>query len=287
MEGLWVFFLLIFIAALPVLLIYLWARSGKFPLSTLWFLFSLLAGILALGIAVLLQSLLSPLQGMMAQEGGLGVIFFHTMVRIALTEEAGRFTALFLLFRLGDCCASRIKPQKITDQAIFYPTISENMPINRDFLRHQAQKIHKYNRLLGSRLPGRAGPGEIQADGFPDIRAFGAAAGLTAGLGFALIESAVYGAANMEITLLRAVTSAPLHGACGARIGIAAGLGTREPVHALGRFVSAVAIHGMYNFMVVSPGLPAILLALLITFTALASSIQIIRTGAPASGPTE
>jgi hypothetical protein len=84
----------------------------------------------------------------------------------------------------------------------------------------------------------------------------------------------------MGITLLRAVTAAPLHGACGARVGIAAMIGNREPVHALCRFLPAVAIHGMYNFMVISPGIPAIVLALLITLTALASSIQVIRASA-------
>jgi RsiW-degrading membrane proteinase PrsW (M82 family) len=61
-------------------------------------------------------------------------------------------------------------------------------------------------------------------------------------------------------------------------VGIAAAIGRRNPVIALGRFISAVAIHGMYDFMVVSPGLLAIILALLITFTALASSIQVIRS---------
>jgi RsiW-degrading membrane proteinase PrsW (M82 family) len=229
MEGLWILFLLIFIAALPVLLVYLWARSGKFPLSVLWFLFSLLAGALALGIAALLQNLIFSLGGMIRIQEGIGVLVFQIFIQIALTEEAGRLAALFLLFHLG------------------------------------------------SRFFGRAKEGEIKPDGVPYTRAFAAAAGLTAGLGFALIESAIYGAANMDITLLRAVTAAPLHGACGARVGIAVTIGSRKPVHALCRFLSAVAIHGMYNFMVVSPGLPAMVLALLITFTALASSIQLIR----------
>jgi hypothetical protein len=49
---------------------------------------------------------------------------------------------------LGVCCASRVKPQKIADQAILYLSNSESSPIIGDFLRHQAQKIHKCNRLL-------------------------------------------------------------------------------------------------------------------------------------------
>jgi RsiW-degrading membrane proteinase PrsW (M82 family) len=236
MEGLWVLLLLIFIAALPVLLVYLWVRSRNFPLSLLWFLFSLLAGALALGIAALLQTLLSPSEGMFtAWEEHRGMIFFHVLVRIALTEETGRLAALLLLFRLG------------------------------------------------SHIPGRTAadgpdPGEMKPGGVSYTRSFGAAAGLTVGLGFALIENAIYGAANIGVTLLRALTSAPLHGACGARVGIAAVTGRQNPAIALGRFISAVAIHGMYDFMVVSPGLLAIILALLITFTALASSIQVIRS---------
>jgi RsiW-degrading membrane proteinase PrsW (M82 family) len=233
MDGLWVLIVLIFIAALPVLLVYLWVRSRNFPLSLLWFLFSLLAGILALGIAALLQTLLAGM--FTVWEGHPGAVFFHVLIRIALTEETGRLAALLLLLRLG------------------------------------------------RGIPGRAEPDGPGPDGIKPgsyTQAFGAAAGLTAGLGFALIENAVYGTANIGITLLRALTSAPLHGACGARVGIAAVIGKRQPVLALGRFISAVAIHGMYDFMVVSPGLLAVILALLITFTALASSIQVIRSPA-------
>ena len=35
-------------------------------------------------------------------------------------------------------------------QGVFYPANSVRTPDNRDFLRHQAQKIHKSDRLLGS-----------------------------------------------------------------------------------------------------------------------------------------
>jgi hypothetical protein len=56
---------------------------------------------------------------------------------------------------IGVCCASRSNPLKIADQAIFYRTNSESSPDNRDFLRHQAQKIHKCNRLLAA--AGRGG----------------------------------------------------------------------------------------------------------------------------------
>jgi hypothetical protein len=54
---------------------------------------------------------------------------------------------------LAVCCASHVKPQKIADQPIFYPansvrTRGTRSPIIGDFLRHQAQKIHKRDRLL-------------------------------------------------------------------------------------------------------------------------------------------
>jgi hypothetical protein len=54
---------------------------------------------------------------------------------------------------LAVCCASRVKPSKIDFQSIFYSvncvqTKGLRSPIIGDFLRHQAQKIHKCNRLL-------------------------------------------------------------------------------------------------------------------------------------------
>jgi RsiW-degrading membrane proteinase PrsW (M82 family) len=106
----------------------------------------------------------------------------------------------------------------------------------------------------------------------------GSAAGLTAGLGFAILESAAYGASDAGLTLLRAFTAAPLHGACGSRIGAAAALLRQHPPQAVFRFLSAVAIHGVYNFMIVRPGFPSIT-AVLIAFSALISSILAIQSG--------
>ncbi|MDR0878897.1 MAG: PrsW family intramembrane metalloprotease [Treponema sp.] len=104
------------------------------------------------------------------------------------------------------------------------------------------------------------------------------ALGLAAGFGFAIIESAAYGAADIGAALLRAFTSAPLHGACGARIGSAAAILKKQPLAALLRFITAVAIHGMYNFMIIKPGFPAVI-AVLIALSALGSSILVIRNG--------
>jgi RsiW-degrading membrane proteinase PrsW (M82 family) len=105
---------------------------------------------------------------------------------------------------------------------------------------------------------------------------FGALTGLIAGLGFAVIETAMYGVGDFSIALVRAVTAAPLHGACGTRIGMAVSHIKDAPGLALGRFLYAVGIHGMYNFMVISPGIPQVF-PILIAFTALLSSIQLIR----------
>jgi RsiW-degrading membrane proteinase PrsW (M82 family) len=108
------------------------------------------------------------------------------------------------------------------------------------------------------------------------IISFGAATGLLNGLGFAIIETASYGMMNINIALLRAFTAAPLHGACGARVGAAALMFKEKTGYALGRFFSAVALHGMYNLMVSNPGTPRILL-ILIPFFTLFSSLRTIR----------
>jgi len=89
--------------------------------------------------------------------------------------------------------------------------------------------------------------------------AFGAAIGLIAGLGFALIESAFYGIANISITLLRIFTAAPLHAACGIRAGTAVFTAPQHPAKAFFLFFSSVFIHGAYNLMIVNPAIPSFL----------------------------
>ena len=106
----------------------------------------------------------------------------------------------------------------------------------------------------------------------------GTAIGLVVGLGFALLESAVYGASDTGVLLIRAVTAAPLHGACGSRIGAAAVMFRTNPVQAVFRVLTAVAIHGVYDLMVILPGFPAIA-AVLIAISALISAILTIRGG--------
>jgi len=105
----------------------------------------------------------------------------------------------------------------------------------------------------------------------------GAAIGLVAGLGFAILENAVYAAADTRILLLRAVTAAPLHGACGSRVGTAAVMLRTNPVQAIFRILAATAIHGIYNFMAAAPGLPSIM-AILVAFSALFTAISTIHS---------
>jgi RsiW-degrading membrane proteinase PrsW (M82 family) len=105
------------------------------------------------------------------------------------------------------------------------------------------------------------------------------AAGLIAGLGFAILESAVYGAANPSNALLRAFTAAPLHGACGSRVGASVVMLRKHPVQAVSRFLTAVVIHGIYNFMLIIPGRLPPLTAILIALSALASAVVAIHRG--------
>jgi RsiW-degrading membrane proteinase PrsW (M82 family) len=105
------------------------------------------------------------------------------------------------------------------------------------------------------------------------------ASGLIAGLGFAILESAVYGASNPVNPLLRIFTAAPLHGACGFRVGSAAILFKDHPIQASFRFFSAVIIHGIYDFMLIIPGIFPPIVAVLIALTTLASSVVVIRNG--------
>jgi RsiW-degrading membrane proteinase PrsW (M82 family) len=138
---------------------------------------------------------------------------------------------------------------------------------------------------LSSRIT-RGKPDKLQAEKRNDVvETFsynlvkkGTAIGLVAGLGFAILENAAYGASDSRILLLRAVTAAPLHGACGSRVGAAAVMFRSRPFHAIFRILAATAIHGIYNFMAAMPGFPSVL-AVLIAFLTLISSIVTIRGG--------
>jgi RsiW-degrading membrane proteinase PrsW (M82 family) len=104
----------------------------------------------------------------------------------------------------------------------------------------------------------------------------GSALGLLTGLGFAVIETATYGAADPRIALLRAFTAAPLHGACGSRVGIAVFSFRKAPFRCTFHFIAAVIIHGAYNFMAINPDMP-IVFPILLVAASLFSALQTIR----------
>jgi hypothetical protein len=70
-----------------------------------------------------------------------------------------------------------------------------------------------------------------------------------------------------------------LHGACGFRVGSSAVMFREKPVQAVFRFLSAVIIHGIYNFMLIIPSIFPTIAAILIVLFALATSILAIRNG--------
>ena len=213
MSQIWILLLLVVIAALPVIIAFCWFRLRKSPLTLLWFLTALAAGIISLLAAALLQSFF-PYLDRSGQEGPF-VVFYNVFFRIAFIEEASRIVILIPL-------VNAIKRRQTIDVS------------------------------------------------------FCAALGLVAGLGFAMLESAFYGLADINITLLRAFTAAPLHGACAIRAGVAVFLFTRYPIKAVFTFVFAVLIHGAYNMMIASPALPSVL-AILVAFTALLSSLPFLK----------
>ncbi|MDR0375089.1 MAG: PrsW family intramembrane metalloprotease [Treponema sp.] len=211
-----VLFLLIFIAALPVVAAFLWFRRRHFPAPAHWFLLCLLAGVFSLALAAVAQYFIPPATGVAMKD-----ILFNVFIRVALVEEGSKLLVVSLILQISGA------------------------------LLKQEEK-----------------------DG--DSSIYGTAAGLIAGLGFAMIESASYGASDMRIAILRAVTAAPLHGACGARDGAAAAALKRNPRFAIWRFLSATAIHGAYNMLVVSPGYIRFI-SILLSFTSLLSATQMLR----------
>ena len=111
-----------------------------------------------------------------------------------------------------------------------------------------------------------------------DIIKKATATGLVAGLGFALLESAVYAAADIRVLPLRIIITAAVHGACGSRIGVAAVLLRTNPLQAIIRILTATAIHGIYNMLIIMPGFSPVA-AILIAVSALFSAVVTIRGG--------
>jgi len=213
MNGIWILLLLILSALLPLIIVFFRFKAGKIQITLPWFLAAIVAGIVSLLAAALIQSLFPH-----PAKDGLGQLLFGVFIRIAMAEEASRLLILFPLLRAG-------------------------------------------NRLKNSEM------------------AFCAAIGLVAGLGFAAAENASYGMADINITLLRLFTAAPLHGACGLRAGAAVFLAGRNLSRSVFLFGSSVIIHGAYNLMILSPALPS-LLSVAIALIALIISLPLLNAAA-------
>jgi RsiW-degrading membrane proteinase PrsW (M82 family) len=170
--------------------------------------------------------------------GGRVQLFYHIFFRIAFTEEFSRLLMLSVFFIISNLIVKQPPADQTGDSAL----------VNTD-------KPPTFNIIKKA-----------------------TATGLVAGLGFAILENSVYAALDTRVLLLRAVTAAPLHAACGSRIGSASVMFRTNPIQAIIRLISATAIHGIYNFMATIPGFSSIM-AVLIAFTALASSIVVIRGG--------
>ncbi|GHU44609.1 hypothetical protein FACS1894190_16130 [Spirochaetia bacterium] len=89
------------------------------------------------------------------------------------------------------------------------------------------------------------------------------ACGLTAGFAFAALETAIFAASAADMMVLRLITAAPLHGACGIRCAMAArslfapvgGGETVKPRKTGGPLFYAIALHGFYDTLIVCGGL--------------------------------
>ena len=179
---------------------------------------------------------------------GRWALISQIFIRVALTEELSRLFMLFILFWISS---------------------------------------HFSGAAASRGAGGIQTAGSVQSLSYSIVKQ-GTAVGLVAGLGFAILEGAVYGALDTGVLLLRVFTAAPLHGACGARVGAAVVLFRSHPIQAFFRFLAAVAIHGIYNFMIIMPGFSSIA-AVLIALSAFASSILSLRGGWDAgksSGPS-
>jgi len=212
MNGIWILLVLIFTAALPVIIVFFWFRIRKSTVTLPWFLVSFAAGIISLLAAALIQGLIPEfdLRGYNRPR----YFFFNIFIRIALVEEASRLITLIPLLKAG---------------------------------KHR----------LGMN------------------RSYAAALGFVAGLGFATLESALYGMADISITLLRIFTAAPLHGACGIRVSTAVLNFEKHPFSAPFLFITSVLIHGVYNLMIESPIFPSAL-AILVSLAGLITALPYI-----------
>jgi RsiW-degrading membrane proteinase PrsW (M82 family) len=214
MNGVGPLLILILLAALPIVLAYLWLVIRKHQFNMIWFLCALLAGIISVSIALFIQGIIPVFNVETISD-----LFISIIVRTAIPEEASRLLVMFLFIILA--------------------------------------KRWKY-----------LNPIETKSDG--------AAAGLVIAMGFALFETAGYSMSNIQLTFLRAVTTAPIHAACGIRTGMSAvSFYKKHAASGIWNLLLAILIHTAYNFIILNPGTPLIFLILLTAVSVISSLVNI------------
>jgi len=240
MSGMGILLVILLVSSLPAIVVFIWFRISRYPFTFLQFILSLLAGAASFFPALFLRNFFAGI-GIFPKTGRLG-LFGEIFIGTALAEELSRLIMLLILFFLFRRFGLEKKPPALNGG-------SEN--------------------AAAQDSPDRA---------FTAAKA--AATGMIAGFGFSVFESAVLGALDFGVVLPRLFTAALLHGACGARVGVSLSMIGKGPVAgAVFRFLTAVAIHGVYNFLLVVPGILPSIAAVLVAFSALTTSVLAIQLG--------
>ncbi|GMO42315.1 MAG: hypothetical protein Ta2B_22530 [Termitinemataceae bacterium] len=102
---------------------------------------------------------------------------------------------------------------------------------------------------------------------------FAVICGLCSGLAFASVETALIAATNPTFILIRLITAAPLHGACGVRCAAAAfskPFGSKN----IRYFAGALILHAFYDAMLISGNRLFIAIAVMLTIAVLIRSVR-------------
>ena len=210
MNGILILLLLILAAALPAIIVFFWYQKKNSAVTMPWFLISILAGILSLFAAAIIQ------RSSVFDHDSFKSVLSGIFIRVAFVEELSRLITLIPLLIMA--------------------------------ARHNKKGI-----------------------------SFGASIGLVSGLGFAMIENAMHGMADINIILLRIFTAVPIHSACGIRAGAAISVFNKSKGKTIFYFIYAVLVHGTYNLIILSPAYPSFLVFFL-AYAVLISTLPLLKT---------
>jgi RsiW-degrading membrane proteinase PrsW (M82 family) len=96
MNGIGSLFTLILLAALPIVLAYLWLIIRRYRFNMIWFLCALLAGIISVAIASCIQNFI-PIFNVET----LASLLISIIIKTALPEELSKFLLMFILIALA------------------------------------------------------------------------------------------------------------------------------------------------------------------------------------------